>query len=169
MFARAYEQCTSTPGAAISPVSKSASRLVAKLSPAASAAASSTSSPKPPSSKKLSSSEIVECRLKGLCFHCDEPFSQAHRKECPHLFVIEVMCDDQEVVPTSEEEPVIFVHALMGIHPTTAKMMQVYVEVGSYRLMAGSMHNFVNTNAARHAGIQLDSRIGLRVAVADGA
>ena len=57
----------------------------------------------PPPFKKLTNSKIQQKREKGLCFRCDERFSQGHRckqKTLQVLWVIEDEVEDKEDLPT---------------------------------------------------------------------
>lgn len=167
MYARAYEQRLAPSDCA---PARATSCALPKTQPTASSTSSAASSPL---AKKLSPIEIAARKLSGTCFHYDEQYSPAHKKECKQLFVIEVDCSDYEdaAAPTLEE-PTISVSALTGIHPHAAKTMQVFVDVGGVRLTAlldsGSTHNFVDDAAAACACIKLRHRAGLRVAVDNG-
>jgi hypothetical protein len=64
----------------------------------------------------MSPVEIAERRLKGMCFHCDDVFSQGHKQVCKQLFMIEAICDDyKEAAPEEITDPAISIHALTGI------------------------------------------------------
>lgn len=103
--------------------------------------------------------EIANRRLKGLCFHCDNEFTQGHKKECKQLFFIEILCDNYETAPNLIDEPLISLSALIDIHPTSTQTMQVYVDVGDATLTAlldsGSTHNFIDSVMAACLGIPL--------------
>jgi hypothetical protein len=64
--------------------------------------------------------------MKGLCFCCDDKFMPGHREECKRLFIIEVLADEEDdaTPPVVNGDPMISIHALMGIHPRTNKTMQ---------------------------------------------
>jgi hypothetical protein len=145
--------------------------------PAASAASSGTSSPattaKPATTLQPSPVEIVEGRLTGTCFRYNKKFTSGHHKKCKQLFVIEVLCDDYEQAPDeSLTDSTISLHALTSIQPRATRTMQLTVQVGAMALTAllnsGSMHNFINVNTTRRAGVHLQGRSGLCVAVANG-
>jgi hypothetical protein len=65
----------------------------------------------------------------------------------------------------------ISLHAITGIQPRSGRTMQVLVIVNGAHLSAlldsGSTHNFVDSAAAVHTGIQLTAQHGLHVAVAN--
>jgi hypothetical protein len=85
---------------------------------------------------------------------------------CKHLFVIEVLDDDDDV-NSPDQAPTISLHALTGIQPLATRTMQLPIEINGIRLVdllnSGSTHNFVDTNAAACVGIELRGHSGLRV------
>jgi hypothetical protein len=151
MLAQAYEQ-HATPA----PSSQPSSRVVSKppcstgtTVPTASVAApaSSSASINQPTVKKFTPVEIAECRIKGLCFKCDEKFLLRHRDSCKCLFCIELLDD--------EEDGTMHVSVLIG--DTSLQEL----------LDSGSTHNFIDTATADRAGISFTSGAGLRMAVAN--
>ncbi|CAN4128342.1 unnamed protein product [Withania somnifera] len=50
--------------------------------------------------KKLTRSEMEERRLKGLCFNCDNSFTQGH--QCMKLFWIDSIDDEEEFAEKEE-------------------------------------------------------------------
>jgi hypothetical protein len=134
--------------------------------------ASSTSVAKLTAVKKLPPTKIVERHKTSQCFHCDDLFTHNYKQECKQLFVIEVLGNEDADTPFDEsQEPTISLHTLMGIQPRTARTMQLIVIIHGVCLIAlldsGSTHNFVDTDAAAHTGITLQSRSSLHVAVAN--
>jgi hypothetical protein len=109
----------------------------------------------------------------GQCFHCHEHFTNGHKLVCKQLFCIDLVEEhsDAEFIGDTTD-PMISMHALMGIQPRSSKTMQVYVDINSTRLCAlidsGSMHNFVDIEATTRAGIALCHHPCLRVMVANG-
>jgi hypothetical protein len=86
MFARAYEPRSTAPtGPPHNSSSRSSSEALsaAAAAPPTSMVASSvpTLSNKPSTRRKLSPTEIADRRIKGLCFHCDDKFSQGHMED----------------------------------------------------------------------------------------
>jgi hypothetical protein len=86
-------------------------------------ATSAASSPsitggKTPTTLLLSPAEIADHQAKGLYFHCNDKFTNGHREKCKQLFLIEVICEEDER-PTDDEQPAptISLHALTGIQP----------------------------------------------------
>jgi hypothetical protein len=69
------------------------------------------------------------------------------RDVCKHLFVIEVLGDD-EAEPLAIGDPTISLHALTGIQPSSGRTMQIPVSINDVVLTAlldsGSTHNFVD-------------------------
>jgi hypothetical protein len=130
-------------------------------------------SSKPSPRKKLSPTEITDPRLKGLCFRYDDKFSLGHNAECKHLFVIEVLENDET---TSEEvavgDPTISIHAVTNIQPSSRNTMQIRVDIGDTWLIAlldsVSTHNFIDTPAIERDGISLCDGEILCVVVANG-
>jgi hypothetical protein len=171
MFARAYEQRSTTPAPS---APQSLQRTFTKSwtpasgEPQQSVAGSSAPAPsKSTTNRRLSSAEIADRRIKGLCFRCDEKFVPGHREECKCLFIIEVLIDDDTPPPPADGDPMISIHALTGIQPRTSKTMQVQVFVGTTLLNSGSTHNFIDVAAAEGTGIMFQGGAGLRVAVAN--
>jgi hypothetical protein len=107
-----------------------------------------------PTVKRLSSVEITQCRKDGHCFHCDKFFTNGHKHACKQLFCIQVLDDAEAAEP---QDPMISIHALIGVQPRAAKTMQLFVDVHGVRLTAlldsGSTHNFVDLEATAQAGI----------------
>jgi hypothetical protein len=129
---------------------------------------------KPATSLKLSPAAIAEHKKTGKCFHCNDLYVHDHKEVCKHLFIIEVLGDDGvgQHLAVEAGDPTISIHALTGIQPSSGKTMQIHILVNDVVLTtlldSGSTHNFVDTDAAAHAGIQLRGALGLRVAVANG-
>jgi hypothetical protein len=93
-----------------------------------------------------------------------------HRDVCKHLFVIEVLGDD-EAEPPATGDPTISLHALTGIQPSLGRTMQIPVSINGVILTtlldSGSTHNFVDVDIAARAGLQFHAVAGLRVAMAN--
>jgi hypothetical protein len=133
-------------------------------------ATSSTSINKPTTTIRLSPTEIAQRRKDGKSFHCDEFFVHGHKEHRKRLFSIEAVFDEECVGdPSNGDEPTISIHALTGIQPRTGRTMHVHVHIASTLLVAlldtGSTHNFIDTDAATHAGLTFLGSSGLRVAV----
>jgi hypothetical protein len=170
MFARAYEQrVMPTP----TPPPKTTSRFFTKstptpdpslsaLRPAASTPANSVASvngKSAPSALRLTLAEIAQRRKEGRCFHCPELFTQGHKDVCPHLYVLEVVAEEEEAEQQAADDPTISLHALIGIQPRSGRMMQLPVVINKVILIAlldsGSTHNFVDTEVAARVGMTL--------------
>jgi hypothetical protein len=95
-----------------------------------------------------------------------------HKEVCKYLFTIQVLGDDESDLPDEAGDLTISLHALTGIQPSSGKTMQLHILVNGVVLTAlldsSSTHNFVDTDTAARAGIQLRGASGLRVAVANG-
>jgi hypothetical protein len=122
---------------------------------------------KPTLTKKFFAAEITDRQAKGLCFKCHDKFVSVHRDVCKRLFCIEVASNDGD-----DSDPTISIHALIGIQPHATSTMQLLVTIGGATLCAlldsGSMHNFIDTVVAQHAGITFHRTTGLHAAVANG-
>jgi hypothetical protein len=105
---------------------------------------------KSPITLLLSPAEIADRRAKGLCFHCNDKFTNGQRKECKQLFIIEVICEEDEWPADNEQMmPTISLHTLMGIQPRSGRTMQALITVNDTHLTtlldSGSTHNFIDT------------------------
>ena len=82
--------------------------------------------------------------------------------------------DETEVTPAAPpfdpDEPMISLSAITGIW--AEKTMQHHVHIGAHQFTAlldsGSTHNFISTEAARRADLQLQDSHGAHVVVANG-
>lgn len=113
---------------------------------------STTSSTLPSSSAskfalKFTRSKLAERRLKGLCFSCDEPFTQGHRCKVFHLELLDDP-DDVEFFPTEsfDEQLEISLNAIIGI--SAAQNMLLVGFLGDFPFKAlidsGSTHCFIS-------------------------
>jgi hypothetical protein len=88
---------------------------------------------------------------------------------CKQLFIIELIHDNDPPGAGDTSDPTISMHALTGITPSSCRTMKVTVLVNTVVFIAlldsGSMHNFVDMNATRRAGLQLAPCGDLPVAV----
>jgi hypothetical protein len=75
-------------------------------------------------------------------------------------------------LPADTEVPNISLHALAGFRPCSGRTMQLDININDTLLTtlldSRSTHNFVDVEAAARAGIQLEARADLHVAVANG-
>jgi hypothetical protein len=80
--------------------------------------------------------------------------------------------DDEPLAAGDELDPTISIHALTWIEPCSGRTVKVKVIINAVALTAlldsGSTHNFIDTDAATRAGLQLAPRGDLRVAVTNG-
>jgi hypothetical protein len=134
-----------------------------------------TSSPsvaKPASSiKRLTPAEVAQRHKDGQCFHCNVFIMNGHKEVCKHLLCIKVTEDD-DTPADDTDTPVISIHMLTGIHPSTGRTMHLYVVINGARITAlvdsGSTHNFVDLDTVKHIGLKFDGQVGLRVTIANG-
>nr|GMD63719.1 retrotransposon protein, putative, unclassified [Ipomoea batatas] len=124
-----------------------------------------------PAERRLSRSEYQHRRSKGLCFHCDEPWSPA--QNCRHLFLLVI--DDEAPIAQSfapvepdVENPKISLHAITGTG--SGNTMRVTLRLNNSPITAlkysGSTHNFVNLETAKKFGLLI--RACPYLAVANG-
>jgi hypothetical protein len=122
---------------------------------------------------RLTPAKIAQRRKDGRCFHYHDMFTNGHKKVCKQLFIIEVIGEDDEPpLPNDTEEPTISLHTLTGICPRSGRTMQLVVTINGICLTtlldSGSTHNFVDVEAAAHAGIQLGAPSGLHMSITNG-
>jgi hypothetical protein len=83
-----------------------------------------------------------------------------------------VATKEEEAEQQVADDPTISLHALIGIQPRSGCTMQLPVVINKVVLIAlldsGLTHNFVDIEAATRAGMTLQGRASLRVAVANG-
>ncbi|RZR99441.1 hypothetical protein BHM03_00028989 [Ensete ventricosum] len=115
-----------------------------------------------PALKKLTRDELCERSTKGLCWHCDEPWSRKHRCKKGRLLMIKPV-EDEDKEPSEEglepkeeatkEEPQLAnytVHALAGYsNPQTMKVGGLIKQQPIIILIdTGSTNNFLNSKVA---------------------
>jgi hypothetical protein len=179
IFARAYEERNAARTAAPQPA-RGGDRFSTRVAtPGAPTAPQGPPAPAFPGGNKqqaitlcLSPAEIAQRRKENKCFHCDEAFASGHKQHCKQLFVIEVVAETiEEDEPLEPDEPTISLHALTEVQPRAGRTMQLRVAINGAHFLAlldsGSTHNFLDTEAAARAGVDLHGRTGLRVAVAN--
>lgn len=112
--------------------------------------------PLPVGVKKLSWEEMQKKREKGLCFNCDEKFTQGHRCKISQVYLIEPVEEDgvdeepEEGRTTTSEDPSISVHAMAETKgPRTMRVKAwVYNREVTILIDNGSSHNFINNTIA---------------------
>jgi hypothetical protein len=121
---------------------------------------------------------MAERRRQGLCFNCNEKYSQGHNRFYRRLFFVEgVEIDDRANADAAAmadigatKAPVFSLHAVAGV--AIGKTMQVRVLVGMTPLIAlldtGSTHSFIAEEAARRTGLPIQPRPRLTATVANG-
>jgi len=124
---------------------------------------------------------MVERKANGLCYFCDEPFTQSHSltHKKLHTHVVETNdCDDEVSTLDSDtqakevdtKEPQISMNALTGVANFRTmgitgyhKKKPLHVSIDS-----GSTHNFLNNNVAKKFGCKIVRLDPLNVIVANG-
>ncbi|KAJ1259184.1 hypothetical protein BS78_10G134600 [Paspalum vaginatum] len=121
---------------------------------------------------RLSTEEMVQCRLDGLCYNCPEKFSREHLKQCTMkgIYLLIGDPDDAEDKADNADNIEISLHALAGV--MASRTLQLTVNIGSNQIRAlvdsGSTHSFIATDTARRLGLQPVARPGQHVDVANG-
>ncbi|RWV87593.1 hypothetical protein GW17_00050394 [Ensete ventricosum] len=132
--------------------------------------------------KKLTRDELRECSAKGLCWHCDEPWSREHRCKKCRLLVIELV-EDENSEPSKEglepeeeameEEPQLadyMVHALAGY--SNLHMMKVggllKQQPITILIDMGSTNNFLNNKVAACMMLQIEGCNNFDVKITNG-
>ncbi|XP_066375064.1 uncharacterized protein [Miscanthus floridulus] len=127
--------------------------------------------------RRLTPEAMAERRRQGLCFNCDEKFTRGHNRFCRRLFFIDgVEIDDIAVegdaaaAAGDTEAPVFSLHAVAGV--PIANTIQLQVTVSDASLLAlldgGSTHSFISEEAARRAGLPIQSSPRMTAIVANG-
>ncbi|KAA8542489.1 hypothetical protein F0562_023638 [Nyssa sinensis] len=126
----------------------------------------------------MSTAELQERRVKGLCYNYNEKFVFGHR--CKKLFLIEacyeeddgdIIMDEEEVThEDSKETPEISLHAISSAQ--ALETMQVKSAIGhistTILVDSRSTYNFMNEVFARKVGLQLEKGGQFEVVVASG-
>ncbi|RZR98936.1 hypothetical protein BHM03_00028390 [Ensete ventricosum] len=135
-----------------------------------------------PAPKKLTRDELRERSAKGLCWHCDEPWSHEHRCKKGQLLMIEPVEDEdnepseeglklEEEATEEEPQPADYaVHALAGYsNPQTMKVGGLLKQQPITILIdTGSTNNFLNSKVAACLALQIDGCKKFDVKVTDG-
>lgn len=132
--------------------------------------------PLPVGVNKLSWEEMQKKREKGLCFNCDEKFTQGHRCKISQVYLIEPVEEDsvdeepEEGLTTTSEDPLISVHAMAGTKgPRTMRLKAwVYNQEVTILIDNGSSHNFINSIIAERLQLPCSSIEAFDVKVASG-
>ncbi|RRT35220.1 hypothetical protein B296_00029809 [Ensete ventricosum] len=135
-----------------------------------------------PTPKKLTRDKLREHSAKGLCWHCDEPWSREHRCKKGRLLVIEPV-EDKDKKPfeeglepeekAMEEEPQpadYAVHALVDYsNPQTMKVGGLLKQQPITVLIdTGNTNNFLNSKVAARMALQIEGCNKFDVKVVDG-
>ncbi|RWV83937.1 hypothetical protein GW17_00054392 [Ensete ventricosum] len=131
--------------------------------------------------KKLTRDELRERSTKGLCWHCDEPWSHEHRCKKGRLLMIELVEDEdnepseeglepEEEAIEEEPQPAYYaVHALAGYsNPQTMKVGGLIKQQPITILIdTGSPNNFLNSTVAACLALQIEGCKMFDVKIAD--
>ena len=124
--------------------------------------------------KRLNQTEQDEHRCLGLCFNCDEKYSQGHNKDCKRLFLLDSLIEDDDDAPSEEpadaEAPVFSLHAVAGVPSNNTLLLRVALGAASLVALVdtGSSHNFIGEAAASRTGLPIQPRPRLTATVANG-
>ena len=135
-----------------------------------------------PAPKRLTGEELRERYAKGLCWHCDEPWSREHRCSKGGLLMIEPI--EEEVIEhpeesleheeeDAEEEPQpteVMVHTLASYsNPQTMKIGGLLKQQPITVLIdTGSTTNFLNSKLAVRISLPIENHCRFDVKVTDG-
>ena len=133
---------------------------------------------------------MAKRRKQGLCYYCDDKYSPRHKCKEPKLFQIDTTDhssseeappfegpeeedEDNQLdneLPTTLEELVISLHALVGISsPKTLKIKGFIKHCPIVVLIdSGSMHNFIHQRVAEAVHCFLKAVSNFQVQIADG-
>lgn len=107
----------------------------------------------------------------GQCYFCPKKFSWDHKCTARGgVFSISMADSEDEGADISEEDVRISLHELTGV--TSGDTICLRVQVNDIELTAlvdsGSTHSFIHHDTARRVGLDISSRPGLTVTVANG-
>ncbi|RWV79608.1 hypothetical protein GW17_00059232 [Ensete ventricosum] len=134
-----------------------------------------------PTPKKLTRDELRERSAKGLCWHCDEPWSREHRCKKGRLLVIESVEDkanetskealkpEEESMEEESQSTDYVVHMLAGYsNPQTMKVGGLLKQQPITVLIdTGNTNNFLNSKVAACLALQIESCNKFDVKVTD--
>jgi hypothetical protein len=117
--------------------------------------------------------EQEERRRLGLCFNCNEKYTQGHNRVCRRIFYIGSFEIGDEAGDADEpglEAPVFSLHAIAGVAVGNTVQLQVLLGTATFIALVdtGSTHSFIGKAAARHTGLHIEPRPRLTAIVANG-
>ncbi|RZS19402.1 hypothetical protein BHM03_00051816 [Ensete ventricosum] len=135
-----------------------------------------------PTPKKLARDELRERSAKGLCWHCDEPWSRKHRCKKGRLLIIELAEDEdnetseealepEEEAMEEESQPTDYaVHVLADYsNPQTMKVGGLLKQQLIIVLIdTSSINNFLNSKVVARLALQIEGCNKFDVKVTDG-
>ncbi|RZR85802.1 hypothetical protein BHM03_00012841 [Ensete ventricosum] len=132
--------------------------------------------PSHPSLPKELTKELWDQSAKGLCWHCDEPWSHDHRYKKGRLLLIEPLEEVEEVweheeeVADEEQQPIdITMHALAGYaNPQTMKVGGLLKQQPITVLIdTGTTNNFINSKVVVRMALPMEDYNRFDVKFAD--
>lgn len=118
----------------------------------------------PKIAKNLIPAYMAKIRVKGLCYFCDEPFTQTHslthKKFQKHVLEMnddgELQSSDSEMHATDADmkEPKTSINALTGVADFSTMRITGYHNKRPIHVLidSGSTHNFLDINVAKKFG-----------------
>ena len=150
-----------------------------------------TSSTQPLKIQKLSQEEMVERQRRGLCYNCDEKYFRGHKCKEQKLFQIDMqtpthpeenapeesLMDEpeehtiaQEEPETQQEEPLISLHALVGMTSPQTLKIKGYIKHQPVVILidSGSTHNFIHRRIADKVNCFIRPVSNFQILIANG-
>ncbi|KAJ1278117.1 hypothetical protein BS78_04G054700, partial [Paspalum vaginatum] len=131
---------------------------------------------KPPAASRftrLSTEEMAQRRLDGLCYNCPEKFRREHLKRCTMkgIYLLVGETDDTGDAPSDDDRDVaISLLTLAGV--TAGQTLRLTTTIGEAQITtlvdSGSTHSFITTDTARRLGLHPVAWPNLTVGVANG-
>ncbi|KAF5470266.1 hypothetical protein F2P56_010790, partial [Juglans regia] len=129
--------------------------------------------------QKINQTQMKDRRDKGLCYYCDSKWNPNHKCSNPKLFLIEEtqeesgeeMGEEEPLEsPTTETQPEISLHALLGSQ--NPKTMRLRGRVGDQEVVilvdSGSTHNFLDPLVVKKGNLAIKGEESVNVKVANG-
>ncbi|WVZ64413.1 hypothetical protein U9M48_013926 [Paspalum notatum var. saurae] len=131
---------------------------------------------KPPAGSRftrLSTEEMAQRRLDGLCYNCPKKFSREHLKHCTMkgIYLLVGDLEESEDAPSDDDQEVaISLLALAGVPASqTLRLTTTIGEVHIQTLVdSSSTHSFIVTETGSRLGLHPVARPGLTVGIANG-
>jgi hypothetical protein len=123
--------------------------------------------------KRMSRPEQEERHRLGLCFNCNEKYTQGHNRVCRRIFYIgsfEIADDAVAADGSGPEASAFSLHATAGVPVSNTVQLQVLLGTATFVALVdtGSTHSFIGEAAARHTGLHIEPRPRLTATIANG-